>query len=177
MYHAIAYSCTAESALIGDGAVRQAIRAAKPESPVITPTPAALKAFETLRVRRIGLPTPYTDVVAGALTNYFEARGVEILNATCFDLSDDREIARIRTDSVLAAVSAAWHPNAEALFISCTALRAVPVVDGIEDRLDIPVITSNRAIVWQTIREAGCDLTVSNCGRLLHSHYNRNSTK
>jgi maleate isomerase len=168
--NAIAYCCTAAAALIGDGAVRQAIQAAKPETPVITPTTAAFKAFETLQVRKISLLTPYTAVVTDVLANYFEAGGVEIVNAACLGLSDDTEIARIRTDSILAAASAAWHPNAEALFISCTALCAVPVVDGIEDRLGIPVITSNQAMFWQTIREAGCDWPVSNCGRLLRSH-------
>jgi len=167
---AIAYSCTAASALIGDSAVRQAIQAAKPEVPVVTPTTAAFRAFETLQVRKISLLTPYTDAVTDALANYFEVGGVEILNATCFGLSDDREIARIRPDSILAAACTAWHADADALFISCTALRAVAAVEEIEDRLGIPVVTSNQAMFWQTIREAGCDSPVSNCGRLLRSH-------
>lgn len=170
MLDAIAYSCTAASALLGDGVIRQAIQAAKPETPVITPTTAAFKAFDTLQVRKVSLLTPYTEVVTDILANYFEASGIEILNAACVGLSDDREIARIPTDSILAAASATCHPDAEALFISCTALRAVPVVDQVEDKLGIPVITSNQAMFWQTIRSAGCNTPVSNCGRLLRSH-------
>jgi len=167
---AVAYSCTAASALIGDAAVRRAIRAAKPDVPVITPTTAAFKAFETLGVRRISLLTPYTEAVTAALAGYFERGGVEVVNAACLGLSDDREIARVRPDSLSAAASAAYRAEAEALFIACTALRAAGVVQRIEDRLDAPVVTSNQAMFWQTIRAAGCDLPVRDCGRLLRAH-------
>lgn len=167
---AIAYSCTAASALIGDTVVRDAIQVAKPQVPVITPTSAAFKAFATLGVGKISLFTPYTSVVTEALARYFEDGGVEILNASCFGLADDREIARVRPDSIVTAAGAARHPQAEALFISCTALRAVAVTQAIEDRLGIPVITSNQAMFWQTIRQAGCEQPVSGFGRLLKSH-------
>ena len=167
---AIAYSCTAASAVIGDNAVRDAIQLAKPGVPVVTPTSAAFRAFGTVEVRKISLFTPYTTVVTEALARYFEDGGVEILNASCFGLADDREIARVLPDSIVTAACAVCHPQAEALFISCTALRAVAVTQTIEDRLGIPVITSNQAMFWQTIRQAGCDLPVSGFGRLLKSH-------
>ena len=94
----------------------------------------------------------------------------ELQDAACLGLSDDREIARVRPDSLSAAASAAYRAEAEALFIACTALRAAGVVQRIEDRLDAPVVTSNQAMFWQTIRAAGCDLPVRDCGRLLRAH-------
>ncbi|MGF1610692.1 MAG: Asp/Glu racemase [Kiloniellales bacterium] len=167
---AIAFSCTSASALIGDAAVRDAIQSAKPGVPVVTPTSASIAAFATLQARRISLLAPYSKAVTEALAGYFEAGGLEILNASCFGLLDDREIARVLPDFIVAAAGEACHPRAEALFISCTALRAAPVAQAIEDRLGIPVVTSNQAMFWRAMRQAGCALSVSGFGRLLRSY-------
>lgn len=166
---AVAYGCTAASALIGDGEICRAVRIAKPGVPVITPTSAAFNAFSMLGCRRVSVLAPYTESVTNDLVAYFEDGGLEVVNALCFGLADDTEIARVVPDAIVAAAESAYHPDAQALFVSCTALRAVAVAQVIEDRIGIPVVTSNQAMFWRTIREAGCDLTVSGYGRLLQT--------
>jgi len=167
---AVAYGCTAASALIGDRAVCEAIRKAKPGVPVVTPTSAAIDAFATLGAARVSLLTPYSQTVTDALVRYFEDNGLEILNAVCLGLTDDRAIAQVRPDTILDAAIEACDSACEALFISCTALRAVSVAQTVEDRLGLPVVTSNQAMFWRTIRQAGCNFSVSGAGRLLQSH-------
>ncbi|HMB76199.1 MAG TPA: ectoine utilization protein EutA [Kiloniellaceae bacterium] len=167
---AIAYSCTAASALIGDLAVRATIEAAKPGVPVVTPTSAALAAFAKLGVSRISLLTPYSERVTASLADYFASLHLDVLNATCLGFEDDREIARIAPQSVIDAALEACHPDAEALFISCTALRALPAIDRLEAQLGRPVVSSNQAMFWQSLRRAGCDLPVAGVGRLLESY-------
>jgi maleate isomerase len=167
---AMAYSCTAASALIGDDVVCAALQAAKPDCPVVTPTSAALQAFATLGLQQISVLTPYTQDVTQALTNYFERSGRTILNASCFGFSDDREMARIDPDEIFDAAVDTCHPKTEGLFISCTGLRAASVAQRIEDQLAKPVITSNQAMFWHTIRQAGCPLPVPGYGRLLSMH-------
>ena len=167
---AIAYSCTAASALIGDDTVRRTIEAAKPGVPVVTPTSGALAAFAKLGASRISLLTPYSESVTSVLADYFERMGLGILNALCLGLEDDRDIARVAPQSIVDAALEACHPETEALFISCTALRAVPVIDGLEARLGLPVVSSNQAMFWQSLRQAGCDLPVSGFGRLLEGY-------
>lgn len=167
---AIAYSCTSASALIGDPAVRDAIQAGKPQVPVVTPTSAALAAFAALGLHRVSVFAPYTEPVTDALVRYFESAGLEILSASCFGLADDREMARVLPESIVSAAAETCHPQADGVFISCTALRAAGVAQTIEDRLGVPVVTSNQAMFWQTIRQAGCDLQVSGFGRLLRTH-------
>lgn len=167
---AVAYSCTAASALIGDDLVRDAIWNAKPGVSVITPTSAAMDAFAALQVRRISLLTPYTRDVTDALAGYFEDAGLEVLDAHCFGLSDDREMARVSPDTIAATAARVCHPRADAQFVSCTALRAASAVQAIEGQIGRPVVTSNQAMFWQTIRQAGCTLPVAGYGRLLRDH-------
>ena len=167
---AIAYACTAASALIGDRMIGQAIRAAKPDVPVITPTSATFTALAKLGAAKLSVLTPYTQSVTDHLIGYFESGGLRILNASCFGLSDDREIARVSPASILDAALDVRHPEAEALFVSCTALRAVSVAAAIEDRLGIPVVTSNQAMFWDTLRQAGCERAISGYGRILEKY-------
>jgi len=42
--------------------------------------------------------------------------------------------------------------DADALFISCTALRSALVVEELEQKLEKPVVTSNQALVWHSLQ-------------------------
>src|SRR5690606_28322987 len=92
---AICYSCTSASVVIGDDAVEAAIRAAKPEVPVVTPPLAAVRALTVLGARRISILTPYSVETSLSMASYFADRGFEVASFTCFGLDDDRIMARI----------------------------------------------------------------------------------
>ena len=56
--------------------------------------------------------------------------------------------------------------DAEAIFISCGALRSIDVVDKIEEIVGKPVIVSNQAMIWETLRLAGINDVIDGYGRL-----------
>lgn len=43
----------------------------------------------------------------------------------------------------------------EAVFASCTKLRSFGVIDEVETRLKLPVISSNQALTWHLLHLAG----------------------
>ena len=65
-----------------------------------------------------------------------------------------------------AAVNTLDHKDAEAIFISCTALRAVEVLDQIEKKVSKYVISSNQAIIWDCLRSVNIKNTISGYGKL-----------
>lgn len=164
---ALCYSCTAASAVLGDAAVVAALREAKPEVPVVLPTLAARAAFEALGVRRISILTPYLAETGETIAAYFRTHGLEISSLTCLGLADDREMARVSPAAIADAAAEAVAPDAEALFISCTALRAAAVAGEIERRIARPVVTSNQASIWHALRVAGINRPIAGYGRLL----------
>jgi maleate isomerase len=161
---AIWYSCTAASAILGDAAVEGAIAEGRPVVPVVTPPAAAVRAFATLGARRIAVLTPYLPQTAEGLTRYFEARGVSVAGALSLGLEDDRDMARVSGASIREAALAADRPDAEALFISCTALPALAQIEAIEEGIGKPVVTSNQASLWALGDRAGHPVAVP--GRL-----------
>lgn len=163
---ALVFGCTSASALIGDAAVCDALQAAKPGVAVVTPASAALAAFASLGSRRVSLLAPYSARVTEGIAAYFEMSGLTVLNAACLGIMDDRDVARLEADTIIEAALAACHPEAEALFISCTALPAVTTLQVIEDRLGLPVVSSNQATFWRALRLAGCGDRIQGFGRL-----------
>lgn len=151
----IYYSCTAASVTIGEEAVTAAIEKARPGIPVVTPTDAAVQAFAALGVRRIALLTPYLLETTAPMVDYFTRRGLDLVSAQCLGFEDDRVMARISADSIEAAAVAADCPEAEALFVSCTALPVLAVIDRLERRLGKPVVSSNQAGFWRLLRHGG----------------------
>ncbi len=151
---AIYYACTAASVVIGDAAVTAAIHAARPGIPVVTPTAAGIAALAALGLRRIALVTPYLPDTTAPMVAYFDRSGLDIVAARCLGLADDRDMARVSAQTIVDAVTDADTDTAEAVFLSCTALPSLGVIDTLEARLRKPVVTSNLAGLWQMLHHA-----------------------
>ncbi|WP_299749308.1 ectoine utilization protein EutA [uncultured Tateyamaria sp.] len=154
-FGAICYGCTSASVELGDAAITSAVQAAHPNTAVVTPTHAALMAFSALGVRKVALLTPYLVETTEPMITYFEENGLDVVNAACFGLEDDRDMARVKHDSIVRAARSVDCPEAEAIFLSCTALPAVGTIAEIEAELKKPVVTSNQASAWAMCRLAG----------------------
>ncbi len=162
----ICYSCTAASVVIGDDVVAQAIHTVRPGVPVVTPSAAARLAFTALGVRKISILTPYLVETSQPMADYFTQHGLEIQRFDCLGMSDDRDMARISQSSIIAAAVRVDVPQAEALFISCTAVPSVAVIAEIENRIGKPVVTSNQASAWAMMRYADLQHNPVGYGRL-----------
>lgn len=171
---AIIYSCTSASVVIGDAEVEAAIAAAKPGVPVVTPTAAAVDALRAFGAKRISVLTPYTVETSRPMADYFAELGFEIDRFTCLGFTDDREMARIAPDEIAALALDATAPGSDALFISCTALRAAQVAGRIERMIGKPVVSSNLATAWACLRLCGEDQARPEVARLMTMPYSEN---
>lgn len=168
---AVMYSCTSASVVIGDAEIKAAVQAAKPGAPVVTPTAAAVCGLRALGAKRISVLTPYTIETSRPMAVYFSDLGFEINRFTCLGLSDDREMARISHDEIVAFAQEAMVPESDALFISCTAVRAAEVVSRIEKTLRKPVVSSNLATAWACLRICGDTTSRPELGILMTKPY------
>jgi maleate isomerase len=56
--------------------------------------------------------------------------------------------------------------NAEAVYIGGNGLRAVGVIQALEEELQRPVLTANQVLFWNLLRLARARVAVANYGRL-----------
>ena len=164
---AICYSCTSASVVIGDAEIEAAIRRAKPGAAVVTPTMAAVRALNAFGAKKISVLTPYTVETSRPMAEYFAGQGFEIASFTCLGFDDDREMARIAPESLVGLAREAMAAQADALFISCTALRAALAAPAIEVAIGRPVVTSNQATAWACLRLCGDKAARPEFGRLM----------
>jgi maleate isomerase len=164
---AICYSCTSASVVIGDGEIEAAIQAAKPGVAVLTPPMAGVRGLNAFGARRISILTPYTVETSRPMAAYFATKGFEIASFTCLGFEDDREMARITPAALVDLARQATDAQADALFVSCTALRAALAVTWMEQAIDRPVVTSNQASAWNCLRLCGDETVHPEFGRLM----------
>lgn len=169
-FDVIAYSCTSGTVSIGYEEVVRQIRKGRPGVEVVTPITAAIAAFEELGIKRITFMSPYTDDVNQTMLPFLEERGIEILNVAGFCQDDDQMMARLSPDAIHDGAVSVIHPDADAIFVSCTGIRTAEALDRIEASTGKPALCSNQCMMWQSLRFAGYRDPVHGYGQLLREH-------
>ena len=169
----IAYSCTSGTVVIGQDEIAASVNSTKPDVPVVTPITASLTAFDLFGVKKLAVLTPYIDEVNAPIVQYIQDHGFDVVDLTSFLIVEGDDMARIPPEAIYEAALEADRPDAEALFISCTAIRAVDVVEKIEKALGKPVVTANQALFWHALREAGYQDPIEGYGQLLRQQHGR----
>lgn len=159
----IGFGCTSASAVLGDG-VEAAFGG---RAPVSTPMSAALRAFAALRVGRVALMTPYIPATTDLVGDYLAGHGLQIVARHSMGYHDDRDMALLPAQKLIEFVKQSDHPEAEALFLSCTALPAVPLIARLEDMLGKPVVSANLALFWAMLDLA--DIPATGIGQLFRT--------
>ena len=162
----IAYGCTSGTVAIGDKRIADEINKSKEGSYVSTPMKAALKAFANLNLDKIAVLTPYPKEVNKTVFDHLIKNNIEINSFSSFNLEYDNDIANVDPKCLIEIIDNIDHKDAEAVFISCTALRAVEVLDQIEKRISKCVISSNQAIIWDCLRSVDINNTINGYGKL-----------
>jgi len=165
----IAYSCTSGTVALGYDEVAAQVNRGRPGVPVVTPITSAIKALELMGARKITLFTPYLDSVNQAMRGFLEDHGIAVLNIGGFGLESDIDMARLPPEAIHAAAVASCHPDADALFISCTAIRAVEILEAAESDLGKPVLSAIQTLFWESLRLSGYDKPVEKFGSLLRA--------
>ena len=167
------YGCTSGTIANGADTITRLIQAERPGIEVTNPATAAVAAMKQLGVKRISVLTPYIAEINRELVAFFENQGIEIINITGLGYEDDTEVTRIPPSEIARLASEVCDPRAEAMFISCTSVRATNQIDLMEKQLGIPVITSNQALVWHSLHLLSYPQAVTGFGSLLASLGNR----
>ncbi|WP_415182469.1 ectoine utilization protein EutA [Phaeovulum sp.] len=149
---AVIYGCSSASVVIGDAAVRAAVQRGKPGVAVVTPISATLAGLRAMGARRISVLTPYSVATSASTAQLFDTEGFTVDRFTCLDMDDDRAMARISPDEIVAFARDAMAKTSDALFISCTAVRAAGIIDQVEAATGALALSSNYAVAWNVLR-------------------------
>ena len=166
-FDTIAYGCTSGTVAIGEERIASQIHKSKPGVYVTTPITAALRAFKKLDINKIAILTPYPKLVNETVYDYLQKRRIEVDSFSGFNLEYDSDIAKVDPQHLIKIIKDIDYSNVDAIFVSCTALRIVEVLQEIEHLIKKPIVSSNQAIIWDSIRSTKIKSSIEGFGKLL----------
>jgi maleate isomerase len=122
-----------------------------------------------MNVKKIAVFTPYPESVNKTILEYFNKKSINIMSFSTFNLDLDVDIARVDPKYLYETLTKLNINEADALFISCTALPALEILDEVEKKINKPVFSSNQTLIWDTIRSVGYESSIEGYGKLLRN--------
>ena len=162
----VVYGCTSGTIAAGHTSIEKKVKEAKPMADVSTPSTAALKALKKLNIKKISIFTPYSKKLNDDVIDYFESEGFEVTSNSYFDIQDDYDIGKVDQDYLYDVLSKIDLNGADALFVSCTALPVLEIIDKLEKKLNTVVLSSNQALIWDTLTKIKKNNSVEGFGKL-----------
>lgn len=146
----VLYGCT--SATLAHGAAFDRALAARIEAmmgaPGITAAGAVVEALRRRGARRIGFASPYVPRLNDRAIAFLTESGFEtVARADVEAALDNTGQGAMSPDEVAELGARADAPQADAVVLSCTDMRAVEIAEALSAKLGKPVVCSNGALM------------------------------
>jgi maleate isomerase len=169
----IAYACTAGSFFKGVGYDKELIQEIEKATGVkaITTSTSVVDALKELNVRKIAVTTPYHRETYEKEKVFLEQSisGLKIIDIQGLGIIKGFDKGNLEPNSAYIAARKINTQEAECIFISCTAWRTFEIIQTLENDIQKPVITSNQATLWASLKVLGIH-GIKGYGRLLELH-------
>ncbi|MFF3574886.1 maleate cis-trans isomerase family protein [Nocardia jiangxiensis] len=147
-------------------------RIAKEESgvdiPVLSSAGALTEALTHLNVKNIAVVTPYMKPLTATVCDYIEQEGFTVVDSLSLEVADNLAVGLLDPRNLLEHAQTVDTSGADALVISaCVQMPSLPVIDALQQRFDIPVLSAAAATTWRLLRHLGLDPVVPRAGKLL----------
>ena len=164
----IGWFCTAGSFLKGKGHDQRLVREMEEATglPCTTASSAVVAALKQLGIKKLSMCTPYPIPVNEIEKKFLQDNGFDVLACDGLDLVDNNIIVHLSPTVLYRLAKAVDRPDADGIFLSCTGLDALDVIDALEQDLGKPIVTSNQASFWMAFALAGVGEPIEGYGRL-----------
>lgn len=155
-FAAMGYGCTSGTAQIGTAQIAKLVQAGAVTDHVSEPVSALAAACRALGINQLAFLSPYVADVSDRVCDALAQAGVFTPVFGSFNVSEEAKVARIDATSIIDAARAlADQGGVEAIFLSCTNLRTLSLIDMIEAKSGLICLSSNQVLCWHMALMAG----------------------
>lgn len=167
--HSIVYAFTSSSYVLGaagDEVLRARLERVAAGIPVILAAEAASAALRAVNARRVAIIHPpwFSEETNDRGGTYFRGQGFAVVS--CARLLPLRDFQEVPPAEVHRWAATTVPNEAEAVLIAGNGLRAVGVINALEDTLSRPVLTANQVTFWRALERLEGRPQVTQFGRL-----------
>lgn len=166
----IAWGCTSGSCVVP----REQLEGAIVENsgiPAVSTMTAVFEAMQVFGAKTVSLGTPYVQFVNETEVEVIERGGVKVVAWYGLELGETQEerrgIGRVPPESLFRLVRYIDRPESDLIFLSCTNLATIDMLDALEREVGKPVISSNQCTFWASLRRLGIKDHIEGFGSLL----------
>jgi maleate isomerase len=168
----IIFGCTTGSLVKGIGYDKEIIDRIQNHvhMAAITTSTAVIESFLALKLKKIAVVTPYIDDLNQREKVFIEKSGFQVTAIKGLGVLDANEMQNVRHEQMYRLAKEVFTEDADALFISCTGIAVIDIIEPLEKDLNRPVVTSNQATMWRALRKIGIRETVNRLGKLFQDN-------
>lgn len=154
---AVMWACTSGSFVFGQQGARDQVSAVAAAAgvPASSTSIAFVDALRHLGIGKVAIAASYPDDVAQHFVAFLSAGGTEVVSMGSHGIYTAAEVGTLESDRVVAMVTAADHPDAEAVLVPDTAMHTLAIIEDLEAAVGKPVLTANQVTVWKGLELLG----------------------
>jgi maleate isomerase len=118
--------------------------------PTITTAGAVIEALRYMKATRVSVFTPYTAEINHLEKRFLKEHGFIVDKILGLGYTDNLAIGTVTPETILNHIKP--DESSDTVFISCTNLPVLTLIENLEALHQKPVITSNQASMWLALR-------------------------
>ena len=143
-----------------------------PETAIVTSAGALIEALKALGANKIAVITPYMKSLTELVTGYIENEGIEVLDAISLEIPNNLEVGARDPLALVETVKQLSTANTDAVVLSaCVQMPSLAALDTVQRTLDVPVLSTAAATVFEILRVLKLPTEVPAAGDLLCGRY------
>jgi arylmalonate decarboxylase len=137
--------------------------------PATTMSTAIVDGLKAVGGHRLAVATAYNDEVNGRLHTFLVESGFEVLALKGLGIERFEDRPPVTHDELLKFTTGVWKtaPKADAILVSCGALKTLDLLAPLEQRCGVPVVSSLPHALWAGVRLLGLNGRAPGYGTLL----------
>lgn len=137
--------------------------------PVATAVSSAVAALKVFSAKSVLLMTPFDAKSDDVIKNHLSRLGFTVFLGPAFEGRKAGSGVDLSADQLFDLVVKTYqsYPPADAIYFQGATMDPLPIIQRLEDALNVPVIASNPAMIWNMLSMLGVQGSVKNFGRML----------
>jgi len=137
--------------------------------PSTTMSTGIVEGLRAVNARKVSVATAYDEDVSRRLKVFLEESGFEVVSVKGLGIVSFADRGPVTPDELLNFSASVYQgaPRADALVISCGALKTLDLIVPLEKRCQAPVVSSTPHALWASVRLLGLSGQVKGYGTVL----------